>query len=88
LEASEKGSEVRLNCKLINGDALFSVWNDTVIPREVQAQLWQRSFSTKGENRGIGTYSMKLFTEQYLGGKISFTSGEGEGTTFTVSLPL
>jgi signal transduction histidine kinase len=37
--------------------------------------------------RGIGTYSAKLITERYLGGSLSFTSSEDEGTTFAVTLP-
>lgn len=55
---------------------------------EVQLQLFQRSFSTKGQSgRGIGTYSMKLLSERYLGGKVEFTSREPEGTVFTLTIP-
>ena len=53
----------------------------------VRHQIFQRSFSTKGPGRGLGTYSVKLFTEQYLKGKVGFESLEGKGTTFFVSLP-
>jgi signal transduction histidine kinase len=51
-------------------------------------QVFQRSFSTKGSNRGLGTYSMKLLGENYMGGKISFESIIGKGTTFYFDLPL
>ena len=37
--------------------------------------------------RGIGTYSMKLLGERYLGGQVAFTSGAATGTTFTLTLP-
>jgi len=37
--------------------------------------------------RGIGTYSAKLVTERHLGRKLTFTSSEENGTTFTVTLP-
>ena len=57
------------------------------MPHVVQLQLFQRSFSTKGLGRGLGTYSMKLLSERYLGGRISFTSTEEAGTTFTASYP-
>ena len=58
------------------------------MPDEVQLQLFQRSFSTKGQTgRGIGTYSMKLLGERYLGGRVEFISRHPEGTTFTLSLP-
>ena len=64
------------------------VSNPEIMPQEVQFQIFQRSFSTKGEvGRGIGTYSMKLFGERYLGGKVDFVSYSPEGTTFRLSLP-
>jgi sensor histidine kinase regulating citrate/malate metabolism len=54
----------------------------------VQLQIFQRSFSTKGENgRGIGAYSVKLFGEGYLKGKVAFSSSDPEGTVFSLSLP-
>ena len=61
--------------------------NPGFIPEPSQLQVFQRSFSTKGRGRGIGTYSMKMLTEEYLGGAISFRSSEREGTTFNVILP-
>ena len=65
----------------------FTVHNPEVMPKEVQLQVFQRSFSTKGEaGRGIGTYSMKLFGERYLGGKVAFVSSSSEGTTFRLAL--
>jgi sensor histidine kinase regulating citrate/malate metabolism len=58
------------------------------MPKEVQLQIFQRSFSTKAQvGRGIGTYSIKLFAEQYLGGKVYFTSQEPDGTSFVLSIP-
>lgn len=58
------------------------------MPEQVRLQVFQRSFSTKGEpGRGIGTYSIKLFGETYLGGRVSFSSQEPEGTTFTLVVP-
>jgi sensor histidine kinase regulating citrate/malate metabolism len=49
-------------------------------------QLFQRSFSTKGTGRGLGTYSIRLLTENYLEGKVSFVSNEAEGTVFSIEL--
>ena len=54
----------------------------------LQRQIFQRSFTTKrGEGRGIGTHSIRRFTERYLRGNVSFTSTENESTVFSVSLP-
>jgi len=88
LEASLEGEEVSLALGQAEGCVLVSVHNPGFIAREHQLQIFQRSFSTKGGGRGIGTYSMRLLTEEYLGGHVSFSSDEVEGTTFTVSLPL
>lgn len=86
LEATPKGGTVVAGVE-DNGDKIiFRVKNDGVIPIDVQMQLFQRSFSTKGQNRGIGTYSIKLLTENYLKGKVSFISNETEGTVFSIEL--
>ena len=87
LEATPPGKAVSLSCSSDQGTVTFSVHNPKPMPRDVQLQIFQRSFSTKGSGRGIGTYSMKLFTERYLGGTVHFTVSEEEGTTFRVSLP-
>lgn len=44
------------------------------------------AFSTKSQNHGIGTYSIRLLTENYLKGKVSFISNENDGTIFSVVL--
>lgn len=79
---------VTLNCRKDKDDIEFSVHNKGFIPEDIQMQIFQRSFSTKGNNRGIGTYSIKLFTEQYLNGKVWFKTGKEQGTTFYVKYPL
>jgi hypothetical protein len=86
LEATQKAGSVVAGVEDKADKIRFWVKNDEVIPREVQAQLFQRSFSTKGESRGIGTYSIKLLTENYLKGKVSFVSNETEGTIFSIEL--
>jgi signal transduction histidine kinase len=86
-EASTPGQDIRLHCGLSGGRAVFSVHNEAVMPESIQRQIFQRSFSTKGEGRGLGTYSVKLFGERYLGGQVSFHSAAGHGTVFLLSLP-
>jgi len=67
---------------------VFAIHNQSVMSEAVQFQVFRRSFSTKAESgRGVGTYSARLLTERYLHGRLSFTTAEGEGTTFTVTLP-
>jgi signal transduction histidine kinase len=88
LEASRPDTAVHLACRARDGHAEFSVHNDAYIPRTIQLQLFQRSFSTKGDGRGLGTYSMKLLTERYLNGSILMKSSPQHGTVFKVRLPL
>lgn len=87
VEASEPGDAVTLSSELKGGRALFTVHNEGYILPEVQLQLFQRSFSTKGDGRGIGSYSVRMITERYLSGHVDFTSSEEAGTTFVVALP-
>lgn len=87
LEASHENAAVTLGTTTDGKGTEFWVHNDGAMPREVQLQLFQRSFSTKGKGRGLGTYSIKLLTERYLNGKVSFTSSLDDGTTFRVTLP-
>lgn len=87
LEASPPKAAVTLSCHENNEHVRFSVHNESWIERNVQLQLFKRSFSTKGAGRGIGTYSMKLLGEKYLKGKVWFSSSQEKGTTFFVSIP-
>lgn len=87
LEASPRGETVTLSCTVHDDAAVFRVHNAGVIPPDVRHQLFQRSFSTKGSGRGLGTYSVRLLTDRYLGGAVSFTSDERDGTFFTVRVP-
>lgn len=88
LEASSAGESVRLTTSVEPGKVLWHVWNRSQIPHQVQMRIFQRHFSTKAQvGRGLGTYSMKLFGERYLGGEVSFTSSPDSGTVFTLRLP-
>lgn len=89
LEAVPAGDNVTIYCRNTDEKITFYVHNPGVMPLDVQMQMFQRSFSTKAEEgRGTGTYSVKLFGERYLKGKVAFTSSEAEGTIFSFSLLL
>ncbi len=88
LEACQKGETVTVGCEQEDGEVQFTVHNPGYMERDVQLQVFHRSFSTKSRNRGLGTYSVRLLTERYLQGRVSFTSNREEGTTFRVRLPL
>ncbi len=88
LEAGGPEDLVSVSVEHRSGFCRISVRNPAVMPQDVKLQIFQRSFSTKGPGRGIGTYSIKLLTEQYLKGKVSFISETGEGTIFRIDLPI
>jgi signal transduction histidine kinase len=88
LEACRPGDTVTLACRGTAGGIEFTVHNPGVMSRSVQLQVFQRSFTSKGEGRGLGTYSMKLLTDRYLHGAIDFVSTPEQGTTFRARYPM
>jgi signal transduction histidine kinase len=86
LEATPDGGTVTAGCQVAER-VEFRIRNDGEMAREVQLQVFQRAFSTKGRGRGYGTYYAKLVAERYLKGTVSFQSSAAEGTIFSVSLP-
>ena len=88
LEAVGPGGQVRLWCEASPQQVTFLVHNPGAIPERAARRVFQRSFTTKrGVGRGLGTYSMKLFGEQYLKGKVGFTSSPETGTEFFIHVP-
>lgn len=88
LEATPAGGKIIIaSCSADKGGVTFSVHNKEVIPDAVQATLFHKSISTKGDGRGLGTHSVKLLTEKFLKGRVSFTSSQAGGTTFFVTYP-
>ncbi|MFA5204708.1 MAG: ATP-binding protein [Lentisphaeria bacterium] len=87
LEAVEAGGVVTLGAHAAGGSVCFAVHDAGVMPPEVQTQVFSRSFSTKGHGRGLGTYSIRLISEKYLRGHVSFVSNAAAGTRFTACYP-
>ena len=87
LEASLQGDTVTLGADTSNSQLNLWVHNPAVIPDEYQQRIFQRDFSTKGTGRGLGTYSMQLLS-RLLSGDVDFISETGNGTRFTLTLPI
>jgi signal transduction histidine kinase len=89
LEASPDGAVVTVGVRQ-HGEAeiALSVHNQSFMDSTVRLQVFKRYFSTKAEGRGLGTWGMKLLAEEYLGGRVSFTTDVEAGTTFILALPL
>lgn len=87
-EASPGGAEVALAVEAGVREIALRVWNPGVIPTGVAPRIFQRYFSTKGdEGRGQGTFVMKHFGERVLHGRVGFTSTKEAGTTFELVIP-
>ncbi len=87
LEAEGEGATISLRCRREADSLCFSVHNPSVIPAKIQDDIFHRTVSTKSKTRGLGTYSMMLLAERYLGGSVGFTSSPEEGTFFHIRLP-
>lgn len=89
LEASSNDEVVTIGMNVLESGEKIKIWvhNQLYIDFVTQMQIFQRSFSTKGSDRGLGTYSMRILGESYLKGEVSFVSNENEGTTFWIELP-
>jgi nitrogen fixation/metabolism regulation signal transduction histidine kinase len=61
--------------------------NGTGISEEAASRIFMPNFTTKTGGMGLGLAMVKNMVEQ-AGGAVSFTSLAGEGTTFTVVLPV
>jgi signal transduction histidine kinase len=87
-EAVPAGAEVVLGVEDTGDGVAFCVGNPGTIASEARARIFQAHFSTKGgSGRGLGTYSMRLFGETVLRGKVSFESCQAQGTIFRLWLP-
>ncbi|MGA7720123.1 MAG: ATP-binding protein [Ignavibacteriaceae bacterium] len=88
LEATKKNGIVELYCTAKGDSVEFTIRNVDVIPVNVQEQIFNKTFSTKGSGRGLGIYSAKLITENFLKGKLFFESTDSVGTVFYAIYPL
>ena len=60
--------------------------NGPGIPEAIQEKIFQPFFSTKEEGTGLGLSIASRIVEKH-GGTLILKSEEGEGTTFTITLP-
>lgn len=61
--------------------------NGPGIPAEIQAKVLQPFFTTKEDGTGLGLSIAERIVNNH-GGSLEFQSNEGEGTVFTITLPL
>ena len=57
--------------------------------KEVQSKLFKEMITTKGKNgTGLGLYMSYSTIKGKFNGDIKFTSKEGQGTTFIITIPI
>jgi signal transduction histidine kinase len=61
--------------------------NGPGIPEAIQDKVFQPFYSTKEEGTGLGLSICARIIEEH-GGTLELTSAEGEGTTFTIKIPV
>jgi len=59
------------------------------IPPEIQPTIFEPFVTTKpeGKGTGLGLSTVLMIVERHQG-RIEFTSAEGQGTTFRITLPV
>lgn len=83
--------EVNISVSTANGNIVISMSdNGEGMTDEVKQRLFENFFTTKpvGQGTGLGMSIIRDIVENKHGGKITFDSLEGEGTTFTFTIPI
>jgi PAS domain S-box-containing protein len=88
VEAMPKGGKIIIKSRA-EGENLEMTFSDTGIgmSKATLEKLWTPLFTTKAKGMGFGLAICKRFIEAH-GGSISVKSALGEGTTFTVTIPI
>ena len=88
VQAMPNGGKLTIGAAVTNGAVVIKVTDTGVgIPEKAKPNLFKPLFTTKSKGQGLGLAVVKRLVEG-LNGKVSFESQEGNGTTFTIELPL
>ncbi|MBU1397888.1 MAG: two-component sensor histidine kinase, partial [Proteobacteria bacterium] len=90
VDAIGRDGKIFLTSRIIDSEIVVSVWdNGPGIPKEYQSRVFEPFFTTKRSGKGTGLGLSVTYTiVRNMGGTIALDSKEGNGTTFTVSLPI
>jgi signal transduction histidine kinase len=87
VEAAPMGTTVTIRIRDLGSIISTEIHNSGEVPKEIKNNFFDR-YATSGKKygTGLGTHSARLIA-RIMGGDISFTSSEDEGTTLKVMLP-
>jgi two-component system NtrC family sensor kinase len=92
IDAIGKDGEITINTRPLKQNHRISIEisdNGPGIPKEVLQKIFDPFFTTKEVGKGTGLgLSISYSIIEKLGGKIMVASDEGQGTTFTIYLPV
>ncbi len=88
MPAGQRGV-VRINARRAGASCVVEVNdNGPVIPEDIRGRLFEPFFSRDGHNdAGLGLFASRSILVD-IGGELAVRSRRGEGTTFTITLPL
>ncbi|GAB4539459.1 MAG: HAMP domain-containing sensor histidine kinase [Thermodesulfovibrionia bacterium] len=87
-EAMPNGGTITIKTDAVDSRFLLMIGDTGVgIPEDRLSRIFEPFFSTKARGLGIGLSLTKRIIEEH-GGKITFESREGVGSTVTVNLPI
>ena len=83
--------EVCINVETLDGQIVISIKdNGEGMSQETKERLFENFYTTKpvGQGTGLGMAITRDIIENKHGGKLTFESTEGVGTTFTFTIPI
>jgi two-component system, CitB family, sensor histidine kinase MalK len=89
IEAVAHCAEKKIDVDFDYGDDILTVEvqdTGTGMSDERQTEIFQKGFSTKGENRGWGLHLISQAIKR-VEGELMITSQPGKGTVFTIYIP-
>ena len=87
-EAMPEGGVLRISIAREGGDATLTISDTGVgIAPEDRSRILRPFFSTKASGTGLGLSITQRIIREH-GGRLDFESARGQGTTFTIRLPL
>ena len=88
VEAMPQGGKLTISNRASSNNVEFMLIDSGVgMTKEVSEKIWTPFFTTKAKGMGLGLAICKRIVEAHQG-KISVESIVGEGTTFTITIPI